>query len=624
MAHHKTGSVSRQERRRQAKARSRWRGRQARQAWKSVKAARTAKKIRPTPQAGSYLVRQFWDYLGLTAALDGLGIHKFKGLAASTLLLVALLFGVLSARSVSDLADKAGSDPVLLECCAVDLLERKQLYRFLGKLTKAQYQAWLVHILKRLQADPRTASGPDGVVAGDETTVLKSGKKMPGISWVFKSSEQRFGLGYEIVSTCYADADKSYGLFCDFRLPTAAQQRAQAQARQQKKLGLDQRKAADVIRWLEQQVSEGEIPEWVVLAGPHLSQTLTVACERLALPWLGLSDRRRVYWLGEGPAPRKVKAEQVLEADYEGQWQQLTDAGYQIATAGPAVAKGIGQVVLWIAECLADGGRLLSVARPDEDAHLLERVHQLLAQRGEADNTKLHLMLSLLRQGREAGIPAETATFDRWFYAVWFIQAGLALGFKRVVIKARSNIHYLYRGEELTLEQLKDKLRGDRPASAGHHPLKFAALKVIQPGLGRIKLVFVQEYTRQGKLAQEYALMCTDRRYANAQVYRAYKLRWRIEEIYRETRQNHALEAFHGRHFNAIYAHVFLSFLSHLCLVVTRLLSPKLQAMTLGQMMTQVFKALVELVSTAEGVVVRFTDQFLERFGLPAFCTWPP
>jgi hypothetical protein len=56
MAHHKTGSVSRQERRRQAKARSRWRGRQA---WKLQKAARTAKKITPTPQAGSYLVRQF-------------------------------------------------------------------------------------------------------------------------------------------------------------------------------------------------------------------------------------------------------------------------------------------------------------------------------------------------------------------------------------------------------------------------------------------------------------------------------------------------------------------------------------------------------------------------------------
>ena len=31
-------------------------------------------------------------------------------------------------------------------------------------------------------------------------------------------------------------------------------------------------------------------------------------------------------------------------------------------------------MVLLVAECLADGGRLLIVARPDEDAHLLESV----------------------------------------------------------------------------------------------------------------------------------------------------------------------------------------------------------------------------------------------------------
>ena len=31
-------------------------------------------------------------------------------------------------------------------------------------------------------------------------------------------------------------------------------------------------------------------------------------------------------------------------------------------------------MVLLVAECLADGGRLLIIARPEEDAHLLERV----------------------------------------------------------------------------------------------------------------------------------------------------------------------------------------------------------------------------------------------------------
>jgi hypothetical protein len=102
---------------------------------------------------------------------------------------------------------------------------------------------------------------------------------------------------------------------------------------------------------------------------------------------------------------------------------------------------------------------------------------------------------------------------------------------------------------------------------------------------------------------------------------RAYKLRWRIEEIYREARQNHALEAFHGRNFNAICGHVFLSFLSHTSLVVTRLLSVKLRDMTLGQIMDKVFRGLVELVNTAEGIIVRFTAAFLQCYGLSAFCT---
>lgn len=153
-----------------------------------------------------------WEEFGLSALLTGVGVRKFKGLAASTLLFIALVFGVMNARSVSDPVDSVRADPVLIELCTADMVERKRLYRFLGKLTKEQYQALTAHVLKQLQADPRTASHPDGVVAGDETTILKWAKKMPGISWVFKASKRRVGLGYEVVSTCYADGDKYYSL----------------------------------------------------------------------------------------------------------------------------------------------------------------------------------------------------------------------------------------------------------------------------------------------------------------------------------------------------------------------------------------------------------------------------
>ena len=617
----RAGSISRWERARQAKAKARERCRQARQGWKRQQAGRTDKSPLPTPQARGYLISQFWQEFGLSAFLTSLGIRKFKGLAASTLLFIALLFGVMDAHSISDLTDKVRADPVLIELCAADMVERKQLYRFLGKLTKEQYQALMTHVLGQLQAHPRTASRPDGVVAGDETTILKWARKMPGISWVFKASEQRVGLGYEIVSTCYADRDKFYSLFCDFRLPTPEEMKEREQAHKRKELGLDQRKAGDVARWLEHQVAEGDVPELVVLAGNHLGRPLVGKCEALRLPWIGISTRRRVYILGTGRRARRVKAGTLLEGDYRRQWHELKDEGYRVAFLGEATAITLGQVVLLVIECLADGERQLLAARPTKETVLLEQVQLLLARQAQPDNTKLHLMLDLLRQGREAGIRAETATFDRWFYVVWFIQGVLALGFKRVVIKAKVNISYLYQGQEMTIEELKGQIKSYRRAPGGEKRVKFASLRVIQPGLGRVRLVFVQEFNRKGKLTQEYVLMCTDPRYANHKVWRTHKLRWRIEEIYREVRQNHGFEDFHCRNFNAIYGHVALSFLSHLCLTVTRLMTPKLRSLTLGKIKHEVFNALVELVSTADQMTVCFTDEFLERHGLPAFCT---
>ena len=41
----------------------------------------------------------------------------------------------------------------------------------------------------------------------------------------------------------------------------------------------------------------------------------------------------------------------------------------------------------------------------------------------------------------------------------------------------------------------------------------------------------------------------------------------------------------------------------------------------MGKIKHEVFNALVELVSTADQMTVCFTDEFLERYGLPAFCT---
>ena len=60
----KTGSISRRDRARQAKAKARERHRQARQSWKRQQAGRTDKSPRPTPQARGYLISQFWQEFG--------------------------------------------------------------------------------------------------------------------------------------------------------------------------------------------------------------------------------------------------------------------------------------------------------------------------------------------------------------------------------------------------------------------------------------------------------------------------------------------------------------------------------------------------------------------------------
>ena len=64
-----------------------------------------------------------------------------------------------------------------------------------------------------------------------------------------------------------------------------------------------------------------------------------------------------------------------------------------------------------------------------------------------------------------------------------------------------------------------------------------------------------------------------------------------------------------------------LSFLSYLCVMVTRLLTPNLRHKTLGQVKHLVFEALVELERCEEVLIIRFGSLFWRDIGLPAYCT---
>ena len=629
MPKHKAGSISRQAQRKADKRRreaERERRQHVRPSWPQVKAGRMAKEVKAQPQARSYVVRQFWEHLRLGELLHKAGVKKkFKGLSAVTLMVVALTFGVCNAHSVSDLAAKAQADPVLLEACWAQGLERKQLYRFLGQVTDTMYLAWLGDVVRELHRDPRTATHRHGVVIGDDTTVFKSGKKMPYVTLVYKSSGQRFGLGNIIVSVHYADWHKDFPVCFDFWRPTPQQIQAAQDKRDRKRLKVDQRKPDDVARWIEHQVKHGQAPDLAILHGAQFGPVVVGKCEDLGLMWIAVGGGRRQY-VGVRPDASRISgvtAQALLTRRYRAsEWIELTDVGYRVVVIGQAEVEGVGCVSLLIAEDLADQERTLFVTRADSDEVVLQRLELAVAQPADADTSRLQIMLRLLKLARQADVQAETAVFDRWFYVTGFITQVLALGFARVVTKVKRDIPYAYQGQTYTVDQLWRLVpanRFRRQCVRGQW-VKLATLRVWQEGLGQIKLVLVKELGAHNKILQQYVLMCTDVTFRNDQVYRVYKLRWKIEECYREVKQHHGLELYHAHDFNANFGHVALSFLSYLCLVVTRLLTPKLRDKTLGQVKHLVFDALVEAEWRDGQFIVKFNSRFRREVGLPAYC----
>jgi hypothetical protein len=209
----KTQERRRQARRQARKRKKRQERRQKRQRWATTKAARAEEKLRAEPRAAGHLMERFWHRFQFDKVVEGFKQVKYKGLSLATLFLVLMLFGMMDAQSDSDLCDKVRADPLLVEMCGVELLDRQQLYRMRKRLSAEQYDEWQTHLLRGLQQDPRTASRRDGVIIGDDTVLLKYGEKMPDITVVYSSSEDRYGLGYAMPSTHYADADKDYPLF---------------------------------------------------------------------------------------------------------------------------------------------------------------------------------------------------------------------------------------------------------------------------------------------------------------------------------------------------------------------------------------------------------------------------
>ena len=574
-----------------------------------------AGKIEKTPCIRAGMLRWLWTGLGVPALLEKVGISKYSGIPAEPLLFVYALFGVASAASIRQLVEIAREDKLLRHLLPVlDGLNDKALRYLLKQIEPEQYQQLHGEIIRAMQSDPLLASQPQGVISGDDTIEFKTGKKMPGIQVLFKASEGRYHLGYCIVSTHYADDEQDYPLLFDIRRRSAEEEQAVADKKAQQALGLDLRKPADYLRWVSQQVKQGEQPALAALTGSRFNGRVITKLDRLKIPWLGLSPHKRVY---ENERGQRVTAKELLHQRMnERLCLQLPDSGQQVLVT-PGQMKGVGAVTFLITEDVARGERTLFVtALPPEQA--LAQLETYLGWQQSGVETKLHQMVDLLTKARHYGIQAETASFDRWYYAAWFIQAVLAAGYQRVVVPDRTDRTYTYQGHRLSGVQIQDTLSPTdfKPARYGGKKCRLAARIVAHDQLGPVKLVFVQEDNKQGQSPRHYILLCTDLHYAADLVYRAHKLRWKIEVGYREMRQQHGFGAFHGRNWNAIYGHLTFVFLSLLFTGTMRRLNQKLSGQTLGWIKENYLNALIELHHQAGRLVIRFSRGFLQRFGL--------
>jgi hypothetical protein len=281
----------------------------------------------------------------------------------------------------------------------------------------------------------------------------------------------------------------------------------------------------------------------------------------------------------------------------------------------------VGAVVLVVAEHMADAVRTLYLLPAGTDATTaLGQITQVLSREQQQQATgQLQRMLTLLRLCREAGIRAETATFDRWFFVPHFITAVLALGFKRVVIKAKEGFTYTYAGVEQRLSALWTYVGSSAftPVTHRGHTYCIAALKDV----GWVKLVFVRQRTRGGAAWLESVIMCTDRQAAPAAILRWYLLRWRIEVCYREVKQHHRFGAFHAQTHSINYGQTLLCLVAYLFVSLVRLIVPALRERTLGWIRDHYLNALVRLViidgPAGPQYVIELPGWLLDDYGLP-------
>ncbi len=590
----------------------------------NIIAGKTNEEIKKTPQALSFFFYNVWNFLKMGDLMEKVGIKKRNGVSAEDVSFIYSLFGAMDSKSIIDLSRHIKEDILLKTILAARSIQKdinnKVINRLLNSIGIEKYDSLLDEVIKASQTDPRTKSVSEGVVIGDDTNILKSGKKMENISVVYDHSKGEFGLGYCLPTTYYADDVKDHPLFFGFRLKSDEEKKAAEEKKLKKELKIDMRSPRDVLKWVDNQIASEDNPPIVTLRGSSFNpSTVNELEQRGIINWLGISAKNRIFTISNS----KMNVKKIISSAVESEYTVMEEDENHRLIIKKGEMKGVGKVNILIVNNIEEDITKVCVTRDIDENKSIDLLTIALDHEKEDDETKLKLMLKQYARARECGIVAKNATLDRWYYVPWFINELIKLGYERVVIKTKKNMLYLHGGEKMIPEDIKKTIPREDYAYHEKENVRLASRVVSQTGIDneKIKLVFVEELNTKGKVTQSYSLMCTDSDCENIKVFHIHKKRWKIEVFYRTAKQCLCLGAFHMRNFNGIYGHVFFVFLTSIIFTLLYLFNPKIVDKTFGWIKREYLRTLVKIKKVKNKICVKFMNSFLQSFGLPVFDT---
>jgi len=572
-----------------------------------------SKPIEQTPTSAPITAKLLMERFGIADIWRDLNMDKHHGVPAEHIILILLLYSSYNVDSVERLQKKAQNDRALAAVIdPINLINNKLILYFQEINAPDTLEKFLDQAVKSMQKHKRFASKKEGIIAVDDSTFEKTGKKMEHISIVFDHVEKRYILGYVIVSTAYADNKKAYPINFQFRLSTDKDQQDRQVKAIKKKHHIDLRKKGALLQFIDQCDQNKVLPDFIDVAGHHLEPKTLNAIDIKNIPWIGVPNAKTPL-LNHNKTRWDI--EELKRKDLNKKPVAIDTIGWQIYSK-EVFLDHYGRLD-FIIVCNNAGQQLgIFVAKPLPMHEKVQLLQNYFERQEPADNNKLNIALKCIERAKEAGIKAQTVSCDAWYFVDWFVEAVLLIpDIERVVSRMKTNYPIIYNGEILDAGELFNLLQFRPP---GHRNRKVASAKVQLKQSGTtVKLVLIQEVDKSRRLKAQFILVCTDMLFPTHKIIEAYKLRWNIEVFYRTAKQRFALTQFHTRRFQKIHCHVTIVFLAYLLIAQLKICHSTLKELTFGQIIDQFLNSPVIIKIDHAVIHVYLDPAFILAFGMP-------